>query len=206
MENFDKKQHWEKIYGTKQLTEVSWYQPKPEISLNFIVKAGVPKDAAIIDIGGGDSFLADSLLEMGYTDITVLDISEAALLRAKKRLGSDENKIKWIVSDVTAFTPEREYALWHDRAAFHFLTSSDDVEIYISIAAKAVEQNGTAVIGTFSENGPTKCSGINITQYSEEGLTHRFESDFIRTECLTADHSTPFNTIQNFTFCSFKRK
>lgn len=206
MEDFNKKAHWENIYGTKQLNEVSWYQPVPEISLDFIHKFNLSKDAAIIDIGGGDSFLADSLLKEGYTDITVLDISEAALERAKARLGDKANKIHWIVDDASAFKAERQYDFWHDRAAFHFLNTKPEVDSYIANAANAIVAGGIAVIGTFSENGPKKCSGIEITQYSKEGLAQQFQKGFEVIECFNTDHKTPFDMIQNFTFCSFRKK
>lgn len=206
MDDFNKKNHWENIYETKQLNEVSWYQQVPETSLDFVYKLKLPIDASIIDIGGGDSFLADSLLKMGYTDITVLDISETALERAKKRLGADADKVKWIVADVAAFNADRQYDFWHDRAAFHFLNTKEEMDKYISNAGSAIVKGGIAVMGTFSEKGPKKCSGIEITQYSKEGLAEKFTKDFEAIECFTIDHKTPFDKIQNFTFCSFRKK
>lgn len=204
MEEFNREKHWQNIYQTKELTDVSWYQPKPETSLSFIEKYKLPKTARIIDIGGGDSFLADHLLALGYTDITVLDISSSALERAKKRLGADADRIKWIVADAAHFIPAEKYDFWHDRAAFHFLTNNEDVNRYVATANQALNESGILVIGTFSENGPKKCSGIDIKQYSEQGLTDVFES-FEKLECFTIDHKTPFDTIQNFTFCSFRK-
>ncbi|WP_417356100.1 class I SAM-dependent methyltransferase [Flavobacterium sp.] len=203
---FDRKKHWENIYTTKQLNEVSWYQPNPETALGYVQKFNLPKDAKIIDIGGGDSFFVDALLELGYSNITVLDISEASLERAKNRLGKNAGKVNWIACDITEFTPAEKYDFWFDRAAFHFLTNDNDVANYISNAVKAIADNGIAVIGTFSENGPLKCSGIEIKQYSKEDLASRFESYFNTIECINLDHKTPFDTIQNFTFCSFRRK
>jgi trans-aconitate methyltransferase len=129
MENFDRKKHWENIYQTKQLSEVSWFQPTPETSLDFFNQFNVPTTAKIIDIGGGDSFLVDNLLDLGYEDITVLDISEAAIDRAKKRLGVQASNVKWIVTDVTKFKPTEKYDFWHDRAAFHFLTDEQKILI-----------------------------------------------------------------------------
>lgn len=206
MEQLDKKKHWENIYETRQLTEVSWYQPKPETSLEFIRKSNLPLTAKIIDVGGGDSFFADSLLDLGYSDVTVLDISEASLERAKQRLGDRAEKIKWIVADALEFKADAAYDFWHDRAAFHFLNTRGEIESYVGNAAAAIAKGGIAVIGTFSETGPEKCSGIKITQYSQEALAIQFEQYFTKVECLSAEHKTPFDTIQNFTFCSFKKK
>lgn len=206
MEEFDKIKHWENIYTSKSLNEVSWYEPNPEVSIGFVKKFNLPKTAKIIDIGGGDSFFAESLLDLGYTNITVLDISEASLERAKKRLGERANKIKWIVSDITIFKSGTTYDFWHDRAAFHFLNTPQEISSYINNIDTAIAKNGIAVIGTFSENGPKKCSGIDIKQYSKETLAQQFDRHFDTIECFNTDHKTPFNTIQNFTFCSFKKR
>lgn len=205
MTNFNRKNHWENIYNTKSLEEVSWYQPTPETSMEFIQSLNLKKDAAVIDIGGGDSFLVDYLLGEGYTNITVLDISEKAIEHAKKRLGKNAEKVKWMVTDVTQFNPTKKYNIWHDRAAFHFLTDDHDISAYLEIAGKAVKQNGCLFIGTFSENGPKKCSGIEIKQYSEELITKTFTSKFQKINCFTVDHETPFDTVQNFVFCSFRK-
>lgn len=205
MENFDRKKHWENIYSTKELENCSWFQPTPVTSLEFVEQSGITKFSKIIDIGGGDSFLADSLLEKGYTDITVLDISEAALERAKQRLGNKANQIKWVVGDAASFAPSEKYHFWHDRAAFHFLTDQSDVKSYVVTAKNALNDQGILVIGTFSENGPKKCSGIEIKQYSEEGLSKAFQNGFKKLKCVNVDHPTPFNTTQNFIFCSFQK-
>lgn len=205
MENFDRKKHWENIYSTKELENCSWYQPNPITSLKFIEQAGISKSAKIIDIGGGDSYLPDRLLEKGYTDITVLDISEAALERAKQRLASQADKVKWIVSDVTQFTPTEKYDLWHDRATFHFLTDKKEVQNYFATAQNALKSGGILIIGAFSENGPQKCSGIDIRQYTPNKLSKIFQKGYTQLKCINTDHPTPFNTIQNFTFCSFRK-
>lgn len=204
MEEFNRKNHWENIYQTKQLNEVSWYQPTPQTSLDYINELGKPKNAKIIDVGGGDSFLVDHLLKQGYSNITVLDISEAAINRAKKRLGDSANKVTWIVSDITDFNPTETYDVWHDRAAFHFLTKESDIRKYVEIVNKSITENGNLIIGTFSEQGPLKCSGIEIKQYSEASLSKQFEPQFTKINGKTLNHETPFNTIQNFTFCTFK--
>ena len=197
------KNHWETVYTNKKPNEVSWTQEIPKTSLDFIKSFNLPKTASIIDIGGGDAYLVDFLLADGYTDITVLDISAASLERAKIRLGENSSKVTWIVSDITEFKPERKYQVWHDRATFHFLTSNDQIQEYLKIANTAV--NGFLAIGTFSENGPTKCSNLNIKQYSETDLQLVFKEGFLKIKCVNEDHTTPFDTIQNFTFCSFKK-
>jgi ubiquinone/menaquinone biosynthesis C-methylase UbiE len=206
MENFDKQAHWENIYTSKSLNEVSWYQPTPETSLNFIHEFNVPKKAKIIDVGGGDSFLVDHLLMEGYTDITVLDISAAALERAKLRLGKKAQLVKWIVADASKFTPTEHYDFWHDRAAFHFLNSDSEIDAYLNSVHNGLSKNGILVMGTFSENGPKKCSGIKIKQYSENSMVERLNHFFNKIKCINIDHITPSNTIQNFIFCSFKLK
>lgn len=205
MENFDRKKHWETIYQTKELKDVSWYQPTPLSSIEFIQQLNLSKQAAIIDIGGGDSFLVDNLLEQGYTNITVLDISEAALNRAKKRLGKKAENVKWIVADIADFSPSEKYDLWHDRAAFHFLTSENEIENYTKALNLALNENGFLVIGTFSEQGPKKCSAIEIRQYNESMMSNVFSKNFKKLNCVTVDHHTPFDTTQNFLFCSFQK-
>lgn len=199
----ERKQHWEKVYTTKQPHEVSWTQDIPATSLNFIDGFNVPKDAGIIDIGGGDSKLVDCLLDEGYTNLTVLDISAAALDRARQRLGTRADQVKWVVSDITEFKPEETYAIWHDRAAFHFLTTPEQINRYLITARQSV--NGYMAIGTFSENGPQRCSGLDIRQYSENRLAEALADGFEKIKCITEDHVTPFNTVQNFLFCSFRR-
>lgn len=202
----ERKTHWEKIYRSKKLEEVSWYQPTPKISLEFIAAASLPKNAKIIDVGGGDSFLVDYLLDLGFTDISVLDISENALLRAQKRLGARADQVTWMVSDILEFKPQQSYDLWHDRAAFHFLTTETEIEKYVSIASKAVANQGHLIIGTFATDGPEKCSGIRIQQYSDALLSNQFSTYFDRISCRTETHKTPFDTTQNFVFCHFIKK
>ncbi|MDZ4839222.1 MAG: class I SAM-dependent methyltransferase [Bacteroidota bacterium] len=198
----DNKNHWEQVYQTKQANEVSWTQVVPQTSLDFIRSFDVGKKASIIDVGGGDSRLVDYLLNEGFENITVLDISASALERAKQRLGSRANEVKWIVSDVTEFIPDTKYDIWHDRATFHFLFKPEQISKYITIAKKAV--TGYLIMGTFSENGPEKCSGLTIKQYKEDQLESQLSEGFTKIKCITEDHITPFNTRQNFLFCSFK--
>ena len=195
------KEHWETVYATKTPQEVSWTQEKPRISLDFIESFQLDKSASIIDIGGGDSLLVDFLLDLGYTNICVLDISSYAIERAKVRLGEKASLVTWIVSDINDFEPTEMYDLWHDRAAFHFLTNSKDIERYVKLVSN---QAKNLVVGTFSTNGPFKCSGLEITQYDENELSellgsHGFEVQTTKRE----DHMTPFGTTQNFVFASF---
>lgn len=205
MEPFNKKAHWDKIYQTKSLNEVSWFQPKPETSLNFFKEFNISKEAKIIDIGGGDSLLVDHLLDLGYQHITVLDISATALEKAKIRLGNRAGLVKWIEADAATFVSEEQYDFWHDRAAFHFLTSEQEIEHYLHTVQQSIKPSGILVMGTFSEQGPTKCSGINIKQYSEKSMSVLLTEFFEKIKCITVDHRTPFETIQQFIFCSFRK-
>lgn len=207
MEKFDRKRHWDNIYQTKELKDVSWYQTIPETSLDFFKQFDVPTTAKVIDVGGGDSFLVDNLLDLGYQDISVLDISEAAIERAKKRLGAKAKNVKWIIADAATFEPTEKYDFWHDRAAFHFLTDEQDISNYLKTAQENINPTGILVIGTFSEQGPKKCSGIEIKQYSEKTMTDQLKIlfEFEKIKCITVDHRTPFDTIQNFIFCSFRK-
>ena len=198
------KRHWETVYSTKQPNEVSWTQDVPKTSLDFIHSFNVSRSASIIDIGGGDSRLVDYLVDEGFEHVSVLDISEKALERAKARLGEKSNRVKWIVSDITEFAPTVSYDVWHDRATFHFLTTSAQIAKYLSTARKVV--NGYLTIGTFSENGPKKCSGLDIKQYNEMQLQEELSNGFEKIKCVIEDHITPFNTSQNFLFCSFKKQ
>jgi hypothetical protein len=197
------KAHWETVYETKSPQEVSWTQEIPQISLDFIQSFELNKDAQIIDIGGGDSLLVDHLLDLGYTNISVLDISAHAIERAKVRLGERASLIHWIISDINDFHPEFTYDLWHDRAAFHFLTATSDISRYASLV---VNYARNLVVGTFSTDGPLKCSGLEITQYDETSLEELFQAKGF--ECIEnkrEDHQTPFGTSQNFVFASFRK-
>jgi 2-polyprenyl-3-methyl-5-hydroxy-6-metoxy-1,4-benzoquinol methylase len=199
------KNHWDRIYSTKKPDEMSWTQDIPRTSLAFIFYANIDLHARIIDIGGGNSNLVDYLLDFGYKNITVLDISEQALISAQQRLGARADIVKWIVSDITDYQTDTKYDFWHDRATFHFLTSESQILKYLSIAHQTVTENGYASIGTFSKDGPTKCSGLEIKQYSEETLRERLQDGFEKIKCITEDHTTPFHTVQNFILCLFRR-
>jgi len=198
------KNHWETVYETKNANQVSWTQQVPKTSLEFIHSFGLPKSARIIDIGSGDSKLVDCLLDEGYENITVLDISEKALEKARNRLKDKAGQVNWIVSDIMDFTPAISYDIWHDRATFHFLTQAEQVAKYLDTARQSV--NGYMAIGTFSTNGPKSCSGLEVKQYSEQTLSAELKKGFEKLRCITENHITPFNTIQNFLFCSFKRQ
>jgi 2-polyprenyl-3-methyl-5-hydroxy-6-metoxy-1,4-benzoquinol methylase len=202
----ERKEHWEKVFATKQETEMSWYQQKPSTTINFFIENQIPKNAAIIDIGGGDSYLIDSLLEMGYTNLYLLDISENAINRMKKRLGEKADHVTFVVSDVLDFQPEIRFDVWHDRASFHFLTNETEISKYKSLVTNVMHPNGLLFMGTFSENGPLKCSGLEITQYSEAKFETIFQPEFSKINCFTENHQTPFDTVQHFIFCEFKKK
>jgi len=199
------KEHWENVFATKGETEVSWYQNIPETSLQLIKVCRLPKNAKIIDIGGGDSYLIDSLMEIGYTNLYLLDISEKAIERSKKRLGEKAKFVTFIVSDVLDFNPTEKFDAWHDRASFHFLTNEVDILKYKAIVSNALNSNGNFLLGTFSDEGPLKCSGLEITQYSVEKILDLLEDTFEMENCFTEDHETPFETFQNFIFCHFKK-
>ena len=199
-------QHWDNVYQTKAEDEVSWFQHYPKTSMQFVELFNLPLDANVIDIGGGDSHFVDALIEKGYQNIWVLDISAKAIERAKQRLGQRASKVNWIVSDITEFEPPVQFDFWHDRAAFHFLTTEEKIYKYVSSAEEAIKKKGYLILGTFSEKGPVKCSGLEIKQYSEASMSARFEIAFDRIKCIQEEHTTPSNAVQNFLFCSFKKK
>ncbi|MCF8237809.1 MAG: class I SAM-dependent methyltransferase [Saprospiraceae bacterium] len=201
----DRKKHWEKVYQTRESADSSWYQPTPKTALDYLNQFKIPLHAKIIDIGGGDSLLVDHLLDLGYKFITVLDISERAIERAKKRLGERGAAVQWIVADAADLHLTEQYDVWHDRAAFHFLTKEEEVTHYLEAAYRHIRPGGLLILGTFSEQGPTRCSGLDIKQYSESSMTARLAKYFDKIECKTVDHVTPAKTVQNFIFCSFRK-
>lgn len=198
--------HWQKVFATKAETEVSWYQQKPETSIQLIQACKVAKNAKIIDVGGGDSYLIDSLLELGYTNLFLLDISENAIERAKKRLGDKAKNVTFIVSDSLDFDTMDKFDVWHDRASFHFLTDEKDIAKYKKNVVASLNTKSHFILGTFSEDGPKKCSGLDITQYSVEKLEAIFDDEFELENCFTEDHQTPFDTIQNFIFAHYIKR
>ena len=201
----DSKVHWEHIYKTKMPQEVSWTENKPNMSLELISKAKLSLDAQIIDVGGGDSQLVDYLIDLGYKNLTVLDISETAIIRAQERLGDRAAQVKWVVSDVIDYKPKLSYDLWHDRASFHFQTSAESIRDYLTLLNRAVK--GHVIIGAFSTNGPKKCSGLDIMQYNEASLKQLFEKNGFESLSFEKQiHITPFKTEQEFIFGSFTAK
>lgn len=199
------KEHWEKVYINKTPGEFSWTQAIPQISLDFIHSFGLSKTVRIIDIGGGDSRLVDALLDEGFKNITVLDISASALDRARQRLGAKAATVNWLVQDVTTFQPVDSFDVWHDRAAFHFLVTGTEVSSYLYTAGRCIAPGGYAIIGTFAENGPEKCSGLPVQRYSEESLEKQLYSGFRKLRCINEGHITPFQIKQHFLFCSFQK-
>lgn len=203
---FDAKGHWENIYGKKGPQDLSWYQAVPMTSLRLFKEYDVAKDARIIDVGGGDSLLVDHLLDKGHTDITVLDLSGVALRKSQERLGERALNVSWLEDDVTTFTASAPFDVWHDRAVFHFLINDDDVENYLARMGEYLRPGGLLILATFSENGPEKCSGIPVKRYAEAEITERLQRICERIKCFTVDHVTPFDTVQNFLFCAFRKK
>lgn len=198
----DRREHWDHTYTVKSDTAVSWYQDVPERSLSLIRKAG---KGSVIDIGGGASRLVDRLLAETYDDLTVLDISDVALSRSKGRLGADAGKVAWVVADVTDWTPERQWDVWHDRAVFHFLTEEAGQIAYIAALKAGTRPGSHIVISTFALSGPEKCSGLPVRRYSAETLAARLGKDFVLKSQEAETHPTPFGTAQDFTFAVFTR-
>jgi len=201
----ERKLHWETVFQTKDTTKVSWYQPVPLTSLRLIEKLNLPKSAKIIEIGSGDSFLADHLLEKGYTEISMLDISEKALNAVKSRLTEKTKMLTFLAADVTDFSTSKSFDLWHDRAVFHFLTDEKDIQKYVKNVSEKLVSGGYLILGTFSINGPDMCSGLKVRQYSEKELTAIFKGSFIKIDSFYEDHQTPSGSLQNFVFCVFQR-
>jgi SAM-dependent methyltransferase len=206
MSDVGRKAHWENVYTTKSETEVSWFQENPAPSLELIALAGLPADATIIDIGGGASRLVDALVERKFGQITVLDLSAAALDAAKARLGDRGAGVEWVVADVTTWEPSQTYDLWHDRAAFHFLTAASDRSAYVRHLKKAVRSGGHVIIGTFALDGPERCSGLPVMRYDAGMLGAILGNDFRLIDSRRHDHSTPWGAVQRFQFSTFRRR
>lgn len=196
--------HWESIYAVKGEAEVSWFQETLTPSLELIRLIGAQSFSAIIDIGGGVSRLVDSLLACGFENITVLDLSARALAAAQARLGNNGNKVKWIVADITEWQPSETYDVWHDRAAFHFLTEHSQQAAYIQRLKAVLRRGGHAIIGTFALDGPERCSGLPVTRYSAESLGALLGSDFALIDSRRHEHITPWQTVQRFQFSTFR--
>ena len=199
----DNKKHWENIYQKKEIDGVSWYQKIPSESLQLIKKYSSSNSDKIIDIGCGKGFLADNLLKLNYENITLVDISLNALKEVKERLNNES--LNFIETDVLNLKLEQTFDIWHDRAVFHFITEKENVEKYISLCNKYIGKGGKLIIGTFAEDGPLKCSGLEIKRYSISNLKELFKENFEFIEGFKKLHSTPFDTQQSFTFCVFKK-
>jgi ubiquinone/menaquinone biosynthesis C-methylase UbiE len=202
----DKKQHWENVYATKNDNEVSWYEENPTISLKLIAGLGLNTATTIIDVGGGNSNLIGELQKEGFSNLSVLDISVKALKRTKAKLGEKSKNINWVVSDILKFKPTQQYEVWHDRAVFHFLTTTEDVGKYVKLVSQSIKQEGYFILATFSKTGPIKCSGLEIKQYSKEELTSLFSETFTLICSFEEVHQTPFNTTQNFIYTLFQKR
>jgi 2-polyprenyl-3-methyl-5-hydroxy-6-metoxy-1,4-benzoquinol methylase len=197
--------HWENVYRTKGEREVSWFQETPSISLELIRSAGATRHSAIVDIGGGASRLVDALVDEGYEAVTVLDLSESALAAAKTRLGQTAARVAWIVADVVAWKPPQRYDVWHDRAAFHFLTDAADRTAYVAGLREALRPGGHAIIATFALDGPERCSGLPVIRYDAASLGEVLGSAFDLVETRRHDHHTPMGMTQRFQFSLFRR-
>jgi SAM-dependent methyltransferase len=198
--------HWENVYTTKRENEVSWFQQSPAPSLELIVQAGATSKSAIIDIGGGASRLVDHLVEQGFEDVTVLDLSGAALAAAKSRLGTGAERVNWIVADATTWEPVKSYDIWHDRAAFHFLTDTSDRAAYVDRLGRGLKIGGHAIIATFALDGPEKCSGLPVARYDSASLGRTLGTAFKRVHTQRHEHVTPWDSRQNFQFSVFRRE
>ena len=206
MESANRQAHWESVYTSKGENEVSWFQESPAPSSDLIVQAGATRTSAIIDIGGGASRLVDHLVEQGFEDVTVLDLSAAALEAARRRLEGRADRVRWIVADVTAWEPVKAYDIWHDRAAFHFLTDESDRAAYIARLTKGVRAGGHAIIGTFALDGPEKCSGLPVARYDSASLGQALGAKFRLVDTRRHEHATPWGSRQMFQFSVFRRE
>jgi trans-aconitate methyltransferase len=206
MEPDGRRTHWETVYATKAENEVSWFQDNPAPSIEAIALTGATPASAIIDIGGGASRLVDHLLAQGFVDVTVLDLSAAALDTAKARLGTFAAKVRWLVADVTTWEPTASYDIWHDRAAFHFLTDANDRAAYVACLQRALKPGGHAIIATFAPDGPERCSGLPVVRYDAESLGHALGPAFKLIRTRRHEHATPWDSRQVFQFSVFRRE
>lgn len=203
--SYDRKSHWEEVYTKKTPKEVSWYQIEPAITLNLIRSTGIDHASKIIDVGGGASVLVDKLLDQGFQNLTVLDISSKSLNYARERLGELAGQVSWIEADVTEFDPPQQYDLWHDRAVFHFLTDPADRKKYVDIMGKALKDGGHLIMAAFAIDGPTRCSGLDVERYDSRKLKSELGANFKLIKNIDAEHVTPGQAKQKFTYCYFKK-
>jgi SAM-dependent methyltransferase len=205
MPGFDRKAHWQSVYSTKSENAVSWFEENPAHSLDLISRAGIGQDAAVVDVGGGASRLVDALVARHQAHVSVVDLSSAAFDISRARLPSSAN-VEWIVSDITKWRPDRSYDLWHDRAAFHFLTDASEQAAYVKVMSSALKPGGIAIIGTFAPSGPEKCSGLPVARHDASSLSKIFGPQF---ELLSSEpyrHVTPWNSVQEFQFSIFAKR
>ncbi|MFO7594460.1 MAG: class I SAM-dependent methyltransferase [Pseudomonadota bacterium] len=200
----ERQQHWEGVYQGKEESEVSWYQECPDISLQLIERAGIDTDAPLVDVGGGASVLVDNLLEKGFSRITVLDISSAALECVRQRLADRAAEVEWRVSDITRFEPDHTYAFWHDRAVFHFLTDESDRRRYIEVLKSALQEGGHLLLATFALDGPEQCSGLPVERYDAKKMQTVLGEAFSLLESRREHHTTPVGKEQRFTYALFR--
>ncbi len=199
--------HWEQVYRTKGATSVSWFQEHARQSMELIRQTGVGRDAGIIDVGGGASTLVDDLLADGYSNLAVLDLSEAALATARERIGQRGSGVSWLVGDITEVDlPRHAYALWHDRAVFHFLTAPEEREAYVRAVLRAVKPGGHVIVATFAEDGPQTCSGLPVVRYSADCLHAQFGTPFTLLRHEREEHHTPAGAVQKFIYCMCRKE
>jgi SAM-dependent methyltransferase len=205
MQDESRQAHWQNLYTKKRENEVSWFQENPAPSLELIAQVGATPASAIIDVGGGASRLVDHLIDRDFEDVTVLDLSEAALEAAKARLGSRAAQIHWIVADATVWEPLKAYDVWHDRAAFHFLTEDRDRAAYVTRLERALKVGGYAIIATFALDGPERCSGLSVVRYDPASLGQTLGRAFELVDTRRHAHATPWGVDQSFQFSVFRR-
>jgi SAM-dependent methyltransferase len=201
----DRRAHWDAVYSTKAPDQVSWYQARPEISLGLIERAGKGRGARLVDVGGGASRLVDLLLDAGLNRLTVLDLSEVALEKARARLGSRASLVDWVVADATRWRPPGTFDVWHDRAVFHFLVDSEQRHRYLATISAALSPGAQAVMGTFASDGPERCSGLPVARYEPESLAQELGPGFRLVENLHEEHRTPSGKMQRFQFSRLLR-
>ena len=202
----DRQAHWENVYATKGEAEVSWFQDLPAPSLQLMALIGATRQSAVIDVGGGASRLVDRLVGEGYDDLTVLDLSAAALATAKARIGEAAQRVDWLVADATTWEPSRTYDVWHDRAAFHFLTSAGEQAAYVARLRRALRRGGHVIIAAFALDGPQKCSGLPVARHDAESLGEALGGEFVLVDTRRDEHLTPWGATQRFQFSTFRRR
>ena len=205
MSDANRGEHWEDVYRTKGEREVSWFQETPSVSLELIRSTGATRLSPIVDVGGGASRLVDALVEGDYEALTVLDLSESALVAAKARLGASAAQVMWIVADVVGWRPRQRYDVWHDRAAFHFLTDAADRTAYVACLREALRPGGHAIIATFALDGPERCSGLPVVRYDATSLGEVMGDAFSLVDSRRHHHRTPMGGTQRFQFSVFRR-